>query len=213
VQFIPEKDRQYLRNEFSKLKNPVRIILFKRESGCESCPNTLKLMEETTSLSEGIDLLIYDLDKDIEPANAYGVDRVPGVIVEGEKNYGIRFLGIPAGYEFSSLVEDIIDVGRGETSLSQTTKDKLSGLREPLHIQVFVTAACPYCPKAVRIGHMMAMESDKITADMVMANEFPQLSNSYGVMAVPKIIVNGSPIFEGALPEQEFVSRILEEKV
>ena len=56
------------------------------------------------------------------------------------------------------------------------------------------------------MAHMMAMESDKVTADMVMANEFPQLSSQYNVMAVPKIVINEDTSFEGAIPEDDYVS-------
>jgi glutaredoxin-like protein len=163
-------------------------------------------MEETASLSEKIELVIYDLVQDKEKANAYGVDRVPTVIVEGERDYGIRFFGIPSGYEFPSLIEDIIDVGTGKTTLSEGTKKRLSQLAKPVHIQVFVTPSCPYCTRAVRTAHMMSMESEKVTADMIMANEFPQLSNRYGVMAVPKVVLNEETSFEGAIPEEDFLS-------
>jgi len=113
---------------------------------------------------------------------------------------------MPSGYEFSTLIEDIIDLGTGTIPLAPATKDALAQLAEPVHIQVFVTPSCPYCPKAVRMAHMMAMESDKVTADMVMANEFPQLSNQYNVMAVPKIVINEDTSFEGAIPEDDYVS-------
>jgi predicted DsbA family dithiol-disulfide isomerase len=50
------------------------------------------------------------------------------------------------------------------------------------------------------------MESEKVTADMIMANEFPQLSNRYGVMAVPKVVLNEETSFEGAIPEEDYLS-------
>jgi hypothetical protein len=56
----------------------------------------------------------------------------------------------------------------------------------------------------------MALESEQIRADMVESIEFPHLANRYGVMAVPKTIVNGVPAFEGALPEELFVQQVLE---
>ncbi len=56
---------------------------------------------------------------------------------------------------------------------------------------------------------MMAMESDMVSADMVEAVEFPQLSNRYGVMAVPKTVINGHTGFEGSLPEPSFVDAVL----
>jgi hypothetical protein len=43
----------------------------------------------------------------------------------------------------------------------------------------------------------------------VEANEFPDLAQRYGVMAVPKTVVNDRIGFEGALPEASFVDQVL----
>jgi len=203
---LQEKDREYLRGEFAKLTEPVKLILFSDEQGCASCADTRQLLEETAELGEKIELQIYDMSSDAGKAEEYGIDRAPTVIVEGDRDFGIRFIGIPSGYEYSSLIEDIIDVGTGKTELSDATKDALADLDEPVHIQVFVTPSCPYCPRAVRTAHMMAIESEKVTADMVMANEFPELATRYSVMAVPKVVINEETSFEGAIPEEDFLS-------
>ncbi len=203
---LSEDDRKYLQGEFGKMREPVKLILFTKESGCASCSDTLQLLEETASLSDKVEVVSYDLARDSEIATTYNVDRAPTVVVQSSEDVGIRFYGIPSGYEYSSLIEDIIDLGTGTISLAPDTKDALAHLAEPVHIQVFVTPSCPYCPKAVRMAHMMAMESDKVTADMVMANEFPQLSSKYNVMAVPKVVINEDTSFEGAIPEDDYVS-------
>ncbi len=206
MSLLSDDDRKYLQSEFSKIAQPVKLILFSAEDDCASCSDTLQLLEETASLSEKIEVITYDLTKDEATASTYNVERVPTVIVQGSQDSGIRFYGIPSGYEYSTLVEDIIDLGTGTIPLADETKDALAHLAEPVHIQVFVTPSCPYCPKAVRMAHMMAMQSENVTADMVMANEFPDLSNKYNVMAVPKVIINEDTSFEGAIPEDDYIS-------
>ncbi len=62
----------------------------------------------------------------------------------------------------------------------------------------------------MRLAHQLALESEQITADMVEAAEFPDLVQRYGIRAVPHIVINGRTAFVGALPEAEFVSRVLE---
>lgn len=203
---LSDDDRKYLQGEFGKMNEPVKLILFTKEDGCASCSDTLQLLEETASLSDKIEVVTYDLTRDSEVAATYNVDRAPTVVVHGSKDIGIRFYGIPSGYEFSTLIEDIVDLGTGTISLAPDTKDALAHIAEPVHIQVFVTPSCPHCPKAVRMAHMMAMESDQVTADVVMANEFPQLSSEYNVMAVPKVVINKDTSFEGAIPEDDYVS-------
>lgn len=54
------------------------------------------------------------------------------------------------------------------------------------------------------------MESDKIVAEAIEANEFPDLSRKYRVMAVPRTIINDKAVLEGAMPESMFVQRILD---
>ncbi len=203
---LQEKDREYLKGEFAKMTEPVRLVFFTKDDGCTTCTDTLQLLEETAELGEKIELAVYEMGNDGGKAEEYGVERTPTVIVEGDRDLGIRFIGIPSGYEYSSLIEDIIDVGTGKTSLSAATKEELAGLDRPVHIQVFVTPSCPYCPRAVRTAHMMAIESEKVTADMVMANEFPVLANRHSVMAVPKVVINDGVSFEGAIPEEDFLS-------
>jgi len=203
---IGKEDQDYLRNEFLRLEKPVRLVLFTNES-CASCADTKTLLEETAALSDKISIEVYDLTKDADKAKEYGVEgRAPTIAVMGEKDYNIRFYGIPAGYEFGTLIEDIIDVGRGETGLSDTTKQELAELTVPVHIQVFVTPSCPYCPRAARTAHMMAFESEMVKSDVILANEFPVLSQQYNVMAVPKVVINEKTSFEGAIPEEDFLS-------
>jgi len=207
---ISKEDQEYLRNEFSKMEKPVKLIYFTQKFECQYCEITHEILNELQELSDKISLEVYNFVEDKEKAEQYNIDKIPAIVVEGERDYGIRYFGIPAGYEFSSLIEDIIDVSKGTTSLSEETKKALANLEKPLHIQVFVTPTCPYCPKAVRMAHMMAIESDKVRGDMIEATEFPHLSNHYNVGAVPKVVINDVVDFEGALPEHLYLEKALE---
>jgi glutaredoxin-like protein len=206
---LQEKDKEYLRNEFLKLKNPVKLILFTQEEDCTYCNDEKMLLDELVSLSDKLKVEYYDYDKHLDKREQYKVDKYPALIIEGAKDYGIRYYGIPAGYEFASVIEDIMDVSEGKSSLTVESKKKLQSINKPIRIQVFVTPSCPYCPRAVRTAHKIAMENDFVTADMVEATEFPEISDKYGVQAVPKTIVNDDVEFVGALPEDQFVDGVL----
>ena len=84
-----------------------------------------------------------------------------------------------------------------------------AALRDPVHIQVFVTPTCPYCPCAVVLAHKLAMASELVTADMVEATEFPHLANKYHVHGVPRTVVNETIHIEGAVPEAALMSEIM----
>ena len=87
--------------------------------------------------------------------------------------------------------------------------EALHGLAKDVHIRVFVTPGCPFCPAAARLAHKMAVESERVTADVVEASEFPDLVRLYDVHGVPKVVVNESVEFVGAQPEARFLDLVL----
>jgi glutaredoxin-like protein len=208
---LSDKDRRFLEDYFEKsLNGPVTIKLFTQAISCQFCKETQQLMEEVAALSDKIELQVYNYVTDKEVVEAHGIRRIPATVIMGAKDYGIRFYGIPSGYEFNTLIEDIVAVGSEKHGLPDEVVAKLEQIQEPVHMQVFVTPTCPYCPTAVRTAHAFAMASDQITADMVEAVEFPQLSNRYGVMAVPKTIINEETELEGAAPPDLVVAHVLQ---
>ena len=127
----------------------------------------------------------------------------------GEKDYGVRIYGIPYGYELQTLIEAVINVSRGKTDLTDKTKKILSEVTAPVHIQVFVSLTCHHCPIAAAVAHKLAVESDFVRADVIDGSEFPQLSQKYAVMGVPKIIINEKTEFVGAFNEDLFAEYVL----
>jgi glutaredoxin-like protein len=216
VPLISEKDAEFLRGEFeTNLVNPVKLVMFTQEIECQFCAETRQIVEEISSLSDKISSEIYHFVTDKATAEIYDVDKIPAIAVlrveDGEeKDYGIRFFGIPSGYEFTTVIEDIIDVSRGDSGLQPKSREAVAGITEPVHFQVFVTPTCPYCTQAVRLAHKFAMESDLITADMVESVEFPHLANKYQVYGVPRTVINETVHQEGAVPEPMMLAKLLE---
>lgn len=213
---ISEGDAEHLKHEFEEtLVDPVKLLVFTQSTECQFCAETRQIAEEIAELSDKISVEVYDFVADKDTAEEYGVDKIPAIAMlraeEGEdKDYGIRFYGIPSGYEFSSIIEDIVDVSRGDSGLQPATKEALAAVTEPVHLQVFITPTCPYCPQAVRLAHKFAMENEQIRADMVEAIEFPHLSNRYGVYGVPRTVINESVHQEGAVPEPLLLAKMQE---
>jgi glutaredoxin-like protein len=211
---LSEKDRQYLIKEFQALQHPVKIMLFTQKAGCEYCEDTHTIAQEVAGFSDRISLEMYDLEADKAIAEQYGIAQSPAIALVGggeqPRDFGIRYFGIPAGYEFTSLIQDILMIGSGESGLSAATKQWAAELKTPLHLQVFVTPTCPYCPQAVVLAHRLAMESDLIRGDMVEATEFPELADKYDVMGVPRTVVNEDFHIEGAVPESRLLATLKE---
>lgn len=207
---LSAEDREYLTKELEERLQREVILHFFADGNREASRTARQILEELEPLHELLTVKHYDLERERVAAEELRIDKAPAIVLaRPDKVYGIRFFGAPAGYEFGSLVEGIIDVSQGEADLPQEIVEELQELDSEVHIQVFVTPMCPYCPRAVRTAHKFALVSERVIADMVMATDFEELSASYGVSAVPHTVVNGRTSFVGALPEHQFLREIL----
>ncbi len=218
---LRERDRQEISSLFAKTleKSSTDLLLLiftpKASENCEYCDTIKQLYSELSALSKGkLITKSVALEEEKELAEKYKIRRAPATVLTIRNSQSpepaVKFYGLTSGYEFSALLEDIIDLANHRPSkLSPETIEKMKKLSSKVHIQVFVTPTCPYCPRAVRTAHMLSMVNpEMVDAEMIEAMEFPELSEKYSVMAVPKIVINDSVEFEGALPEQIFVSKI-----
>lgn len=211
---IRDEDRKYLEEEFSKhLKDEVDMVVFTSDdSECKYCKETEALAKELSSINDKINLLVYNLDKDKDEAEKYGVTKYPATVVakKGEMDGRIIYYGIPSGYEFGSLIEDLKIVSKNEAEVSSKAMEIVNKIDKPVKIQVYVTPTCPYCPKAVGIAHKFALLNKNITGEMIEASEFYKESEEAGVSAVPHIVINGDVNFVGAQPDEVFAEYVLE---
>lgn len=206
--FLQEKDKKQIKEMFADLVHPVKIINFTQEFECQYCKETRAILEEVADLSDKIEIEVCNFQIDKEKVEQYGIDKIPATVIEGDQDYGIRFYGIPSGYEFSSLLDAIIQVSKRDSGLADATRDELKKLNQDVHLQVFVTPTCPHCPRAVSLAHRMAIESEYVQGDMVEATEFPHLSQKYSVMGVPRTVINETGFVEGAAPDQMVLEKI-----
>ena len=137
---LTPRDEDAVRREFAKLAGPVKLVVFSQElAAADLCRQNEMLVREVAALSDQLSVEVLNLAIDRDRAAAYGVDQVPAIVVEGERDYGIRFFGIPSGYEFSNLIDAIIVASTGEPALTEATKATLAGLESDVDIKVFST--------------------------------------------------------------------------
>ena len=210
MSLIPDDKKERLKNDFKeKLEGSVKIVMFTQELECRFCSDTRQLIQEVAVLNEKIAVEIYDFVADAQKAKEYGIDKIPALAIIGEEDYGVRIYGIPYGYELQTLTEAVINVSRGRTDLSDSTKAILAEVKAPVHIQVFVTLTCPHCATAAAVAHKLAIESNMIRADVIDASEFPTLAQKYTVIGVPKVVINEKVEFVGAFSEDLFAEHVL----
>jgi glutaredoxin-like protein len=192
-----------------KVANPVRLVLFTQENECQFCRDAVGLAQEVGGLSDRLAVEFYDLQKDDAKAAEYHVDKAPAFVVIGDKDYGLRYYGVPAGFEFTTLLNLVELVGRRDSGLSPEARARLTEVASPIDLQVFVTLTCPVCPRAAGVAASLAVESEYISLSIIDAAEFPRLAGLYNVMAVPRAVVNRGHSFEGAMPEDRFIDEVI----
>ena len=230
---IPLKDQEYLRERFAReLVSQVRIDFFtQKESSifvpgrqpCQYCKPTRQMLEEVAALSDLISLRQHTIDEDREAFTRHGVDKIPAVVFPAGDGRWLKYYGFPGGHEFMTLVETIVDLSRGERLLTDGACKRLRKLKKGVLIQVFVTPSCPYCPQMARLAYHMALDSPHVTAEVIEAGEFPELSQRFKVRAVPTTVISaeggpasggdGKTMIPGAVPDtvlMDIIERVVQ---
>jgi len=111
MSLLSEPQKKQLQAQLSQnLLNPVTLNVFTQEYECDYCKENRELAQELSTLTDKIKLEIFDFMKDKEKVAQLGVDKVPATAILGRRMSHVKFYGVPAGYEFSTLVRDIIQV-------------------------------------------------------------------------------------------------------
>ena len=143
-------------------------------------------------------------------AAQYGIDRVPAIVVCSPGRDRIRFYGAPFGHELMSLLEAIRLTASGESGLSEDSRARMAAMKKPVHLQVFFTPSCSFCPQMVNLANRLAIERSQITATAIDATQYPDLVRRYSVNGVPKTIINDALEIVGAASEKEVVEAVVQ---
>ncbi|MDE1855702.1 MAG: thioredoxin family protein [Candidatus Micrarchaeota archaeon] len=207
---LSDKDIAYIKDRFKGLDEQVNLALFVDQDGSEYIEKTVQLLKELAAASGKLTLEVADITKEKERAKKLGIARSPGLLITTKSNEAhVCYFGIPAGYQFAALIDDIIDLSSGRTRLSPITIAKLQQIAKPVEITVFVSPSEELCAGAVRIAHQFAMENKNIWASMVDAEQFTELAIHNTVTRVPKVVINGIISFDEPLPENEFLEYVM----
>jgi alkyl hydroperoxide reductase subunit AhpF len=136
---LRDSDVEEVRAVFAEIVNPVKLVHFTQELNLQYGREARQLLEEITQLSDKLSLEVHDFLIDKEKVAEYAIDKAPATVMRNGKDFGIRFYGLPAGYEFSILLDGIISVSKGDSGLQPDTREKLAKLSKPLHLEVFST--------------------------------------------------------------------------
>lgn len=135
-----EKVRKQLGDILSQMGDPVNLVYFTQELECTTCRDTHSFVEEISSLSEKLNLTVYDFVNDADRAEEFGVDKIPAIVILDSSNNdtGIKYYGIPAGYEINSFLGSILEVSGKKEAMPDDLAARISAIDKDVHIQVYV---------------------------------------------------------------------------
>lgn len=136
---LRDADIAEIRERLLGMENSVKLVHFTQELNLQYGRETRQLLEELAQISDKLTLETYNFLIDKDKVAEYEVDKVPATVIRNGKDYGIRFFGLPAGYEFSALLDAILAVSAGDSGLQPESREKLAQLTQPLHLEVFST--------------------------------------------------------------------------
>ena len=147
--YISPQDRQALEERFRKeLKRKVTLRLFTQTASqliipgreCPTCPQTRQILEELSSLSSMLEVETVDFFNQSQEAQKSGVERIPAIVMTKDgAGSNVKYYGMPSGYEFITIIEDLIALSQPRSPLSADTRKKLKLVDQDVHIQVLVT--------------------------------------------------------------------------
>jgi glutaredoxin-like protein len=199
---------EWAKFQLTKLSGAVKLRVFAVPDHCVFCNTVEELVGKLAEMSDKIIVLRSGFDPEEPAAKDYGIERHPAIVIDGKRDYGIRFFGIPMGYQFGVLVEDLVMASTGETDLSEEVKIKLRSVKRPVNMEVFTLPDCPGSPRMARAAHKFCIENVNITADVIDVLEFRDLAAEMLVLETPKTVINGEAEIQGVVPERDLVDRI-----
>ena len=195
--------------KFSSLKNNVKLVLFIQENHCNHCNEAKRMYEWLASVYQKIKFEIFNIEINLKKDWEYKIFAVPALAIIGIKDYGIRYYGYPQGPEIINLIDDIVYVSRGETTLPTDVTQKLHKLDKITQLKIFISSTCPYSLPIAKLGLKLAITSDNINVDIIDATQFLEVAEKFNVRGIPMTVINNEKSFYGALDYEEYVDQII----
>jgi thioredoxin reductase (NADPH) len=205
---IPEDARKMIAERLNAFKDSVNVEVYTKDGERDEFNAvSVSLVSELAEISPKISAKFFKIGD--ARSMEMKVERTPTILIAPEK-YRIRYTGAPAGEEGRSFMQIIEQVSFADSALTPKVRARLKQLKEPRHIQVFVTPTCPYCPGEVVNAFSAAMERpDMISAECVESMENVDLARKHNVGSVPHTVVNGVTVSKGLQPEDRFVEGLI----
>lgn len=185
-----EETASALREIFRSFKRGLTdyLVTTSDRGMCATCAEAVHLVNELASIA-GSALTFKRLDYSGDVREKLRVRYLPAFIYDTKKR-NVRYYGLPSGQEFAPFIYVHKYIANDELTISQAIVDSIEEIERPLHVKLFVTPECPYCPYVVDALNQMGIVNDLLLVETIEAFELPIEADVYRIFYVPAIVVN-----------------------
>ena len=122
---------------------------------------------------------------------------------------GISFSGIPGGHEFNSMILAILHASGTPLKLDEGIVNIITGIRETLKFEVFVSLSCHNCPDVVQSLNQFAILNPHISSEMIDGGLYPDLIEERNIQGVPIVYLNGEIFANGKIDTAQLLEKLI----
>lgn len=206
---IGEGDRIAFQRKFaSSMKDDVTLLVF-IDDAFSGSKDLVDVANTLASFSPKIKVQVEKVENGKnQRMSDLRIQNFPVMVVMKSDFSRIRYYGIPAGYEIPPITDAIVELSNSHANLSPKARSIMETVRRKANIKIFVLTTCVFCPIVARHAYRAAIESPRVTTEIIDSQLFPDLAQRHSVMGVPKIILNDNTDITGAIQEAEFFGKL-----
>lgn len=127
---------------------------------------------------------------------------------EAPQDKGVRLIGLPTGYQMTSLIAAIQSVSFQGTTLEAATRIRLQKLDKEVQLEILTSAEDEAGALLAKSAFGLAVASPQIRAYLIMTDAFPMANVRYSVKELPHLVINGRHHIQGVVEEAELLKQI-----
>ena len=187
------------------LPKPIRLHLWCDENGTNDEIEAVRL---AATLKENFKTVDYQLFPRRPNYSFYPVFAVMGLDDRQPVDFGIRIIGLPVGYQMTSLITAIQSASfRGMTS-EALSRIRLGTLERDIALELITDGKDEMGPVMAQIIFNFAVISPFVKSYLIMGNSFQETYIRYSIKYLPHVVINERYHFEGVVSEAELLEEI-----
>jgi alkyl hydroperoxide reductase subunit AhpF len=188
-----------------KLPEPVHMVVWGDATASQGEKDAVLLCQ---TLANRFTALHFSLRPRRENYPFYPVIGFMGQAEGEEVDFGLRIIGLPAGYQITSLITAVQAVSFRGMTLEPATRIKLSRLPAEVRIEIITSAEDEGGPVVAKTAFGLAVAHPRVRAYLIMADAFPEAVIRYSVNYVPHTVINNRVHVEGVVNEEALLKHV-----